>query len=171
MRDRQQKEVNALPIRFAFSQEQFHEVMKEWGLRPKMDLEKIARIPFGGFIQKKDAPLIRGTFARHHRELQAAIDAGPTGEGFIKDMFLYKLENHEYSYTGTAEDTLDSLGLSFEDVAADPRLARGLDLAERDFETARGDEYVVEKGNWRFTPYPWLRPTPLSRNTTGTTAQ
>ncbi len=72
------------------------------------------------------------TFARHHRELQAAIDADPTGEGFIKDMFFGELENHEYSYTGTVEDALDSLGLSFEDVAADPRLARGLDLAEQE---------------------------------------
>ena len=34
--------------------------------------------------------------------------------------------------TGTVEDALDSLGLSFEDVAADPRLARGLDLAEQE---------------------------------------
>ena len=132
MRDRQQKEVNALPIRFAFNQEQFREIMKEWGLRPKMDLDKIARIPWGGFIQKKDAPLMHETFARHRRELQAAIDADPTGEGFIKDMFLYELENHEYSYTRTAENVLDSLGLSFGDVAADPRLARGLDLAEQE---------------------------------------
>ena len=130
MRTHQQKEVNALPIQFAFNQEQFREIMKGWGLRPKMDLDKIARIPFGGFIQKKDSPLIRETFARHRRELQAAIDADPTGEGFIKDMFFSELENHEYSYTGSAEETLDSLGLSFEDVAADPRLARGLDLAE-----------------------------------------
>lgn len=132
MRDRQQKEVNALPIRFAFNQEQFREIMKEWGLRPKMDLDKIARNPWGGFIQKKDAPLMHETFARHRRELQAAIDADPTGEGFIKDMFLYELENHEYSYTRTAEDALDSLGLSFGDVAADPRLTRGLNLAEQE---------------------------------------
>lgn len=132
LRDRQQKEVNALPIRFAFNQEQFREIMKEWGLRPKMDLDKIARIPFGGFIQKKDAPLIHERFARHHRELQAAVDADPTGEGFIKDMFLYELENHEFSYTGTAEDALDSLGLSYDDVAANPRLAHGLNLAEQE---------------------------------------
>lgn len=132
IRDRQQQEVNNLPMRFAFSQEQFHEVMKEWGLDPKKDLDKIARIPWGGFIQKKDAPLMHETFARHHKELQAAIDADPTGEGFIKDMFLYELENHEYIYTGTAEDALDSLGLSFEDVVANPRLARGLSLAEEE---------------------------------------
>lgn len=132
MRTHQQKELNALPIQFAFNQEQFREIMKGWGLRPKMDLDKIARIPFGGFIQKKDSPLIRETFARHRRELQAAIDADPTGEGFIKDMFLYELENHEYSYTGTAEDALDSLGLTYDDVAANPRLAHGLELAEKE---------------------------------------
>ena len=97
-----------------------------------MDLDKIARIPFGGFIQKKDAPLMHETFARHHREFQAAVDADSTGEGFIKDMFLYELENHEFSYTGTAEDALDSLGLSYDDVAANPRLAHGLDLAEQE---------------------------------------
>ena len=61
MRNRQQQEVNALPIRFAFSQEQFQEIMKEWGLRPKMDLDKVARIPFGGFIQNKDAHLMHAT--------------------------------------------------------------------------------------------------------------
>lgn len=64
------------------------------GLRPKKDLDKIARLPFGGFVQKKDVPLIRNTFSRHQEELQAAIDADPTGEGFIKDMFLSELENH-----------------------------------------------------------------------------
>lgn len=121
-------------MRFAFSQEQFNEVMKEWGLHPKKDLDKIARIPFGGFIQKKDAPLMHETFARHHKELQAAMDADPTGEGFIKDMFLCELENHGFNYTGTAEDALDVLGLSFEDVAADPRLARGLELAEQELQ-------------------------------------
>ena len=119
-------------MRFAFSQEQFNEVMKEWGLDPKKDLDIIARIPWGGFIQKKDAALMHERFARHHRELQAAVDADPTGEGFIKDMFLYELENHEYIYTGTAEDALDSLGLSFEDVVANPRLARGLNLTEEE---------------------------------------
>ena len=81
---------------------------------------------------EKDAPLMHETFARHHKELQAAMDADPTGEGFIKDMFLYELENHEYSYTGTVEDALESLGLTYENVAEDPRLARGLDLAEQE---------------------------------------
>lgn len=134
LRNRQQQEVNALPMRFAFSQEQLQKDMKDWGLRPKMDLDKIAQLPYGGFAQKKDVPLIRDTFARHRAELQAAVDADPTGEGFIKEMFLTELENHEYSYTGTAEDALESLGLSYEKVAADPRLAHGLKLAEQEIQ-------------------------------------
>ena len=40
----------------------------------------------------------------------------------------------EYSYTGTAEDALESLGLSYEKVAADPRLAHGLKLAEQEIQ-------------------------------------
>lgn len=31
LRNRQQQEVNALPMRFAFSQEQLQKVMKDWG--------------------------------------------------------------------------------------------------------------------------------------------
>ena len=124
-------------MRFAFSQEQFQEMMKEWGLRPKKDLDKIARLPFGGFVQKKDVPLIRDTFSRHREELQAAIDADPTGEGFIKEMFLCELENHEYSYTGTSEDALEALGLSYEDVAANPKLVHGLELAEKECRSYR----------------------------------
>ena len=64
----------------------------------------------------------------------SAGNADPPGERFIKEMFLCELENHGFNYTGTAEDALDVLGLSFEDVAADPRLARGLELAEQELQ-------------------------------------
>lgn len=39
---------------FAFSDKQFDEMMGKWGLDPEKDLDKIYRIPGGGFIQKKD---------------------------------------------------------------------------------------------------------------------
>lgn len=54
LRDRQQKEFNELPLGFAFSDKQFDEMMGKWGLDPEKDLDKIYRIPGGGFIQKKD---------------------------------------------------------------------------------------------------------------------
>lgn len=34
LRDRQQKEFNELPLGFAFSDKQFDEMMKKWGLDP-----------------------------------------------------------------------------------------------------------------------------------------
>ena len=50
MRKRQQEEVNALPIGFAFGNRQFEEMMRGWGLDPEKDLDKIYRLGnTGGF--------------------------------------------------------------------------------------------------------------------------
>jgi hypothetical protein len=126
---RQQHEMNALPIAFAFSNKQFEEMMVGWGLDPEKDLDKIARIPAGGFVQKKDEQIITETVNRHDRELKEAIEADTDGSGFIYDMFLYELENHEYGYTGDESDTLMALGLSRKDIASDERLYHGLCMA------------------------------------------
>ena len=89
LRDRQQAEVNALPLGFAFGKSQFDEMMRGWGLDPEKDLDKIVSIGAGGYIQKKDRSLMHETFDRHRRERKEAIAADQTGEGFIFDMFLY----------------------------------------------------------------------------------
>lgn len=129
LRDRQQKEFNELPLGFAFSDKQFDEMMKKWGLDPEKDLDKIYRIPGGGFIQKKDHKRFREVLDRHNTEMEAAKAADEDGTGFLYQMFKYELDNHEYGYTGDFEDTLDSLGLTWEDVAASPRLLKALDKA------------------------------------------
>ena len=113
LRSRQQKEVNALPLGFAFNNRQFEEMMKGWGLDPEKDLDKIVSIGCGGFI-------------RHKRELKEAVAADQTGEGFIFDMFLCELDNHEYSYTGDTSEALEALGLTAQEVVDDPRLNRGI---------------------------------------------
>lgn len=129
MRQRQQEEFNALPLGYAFSDEQFDKMMRGWGLDPETDLDKIYKIPGGGFVQKKHHRLLHDTLDSFDAERQAAIDADKTGEGFIFEMFLAELENHEYSYTGDATDALDALGLTVEEVVADERLNRGLTMA------------------------------------------
>lgn len=126
LRSRQQKEVNALPLGFAFNESQFDEMMKGWGLSPKKDLDKIVSIGAGGFIQKKDRSLLHETFDRHKQEMKEAIAADPTGEGFIFDMFLCELDNHEYGYTGDTTDALEALGFTAKEVVDDPRLNRGI---------------------------------------------
>ena len=130
MRKRQQEEVNALPIGFAFGNRQFEEMMRGWGLDPEKDLDKIYRLgSTGGYYKKSDAQLIRDTFSRHEAEREAAIAEDKTGEGFIYEMFLCELNNHEYGYTMDTEETLDTLGYTADEVLADPRLKRGIEKA------------------------------------------
>lgn len=129
LRQRQQKEFDALPLGFAFSQKQFNEMMEGWGLDPEKDRDKILRIPGGGYVQKKDADLLHQTVERHDTEMAAAIEEDKTGEGFIYEMFLYELDNHEYGYTRDTEDTLDALGYTAEQVLNDLRLKRGIEKA------------------------------------------
>ena len=131
LRVRQQSEVNALPLAFAFSNRQFDEMMKGWGLDPEKDLDKIVSIGAGGFIQKKDRSLMHETFDRHERELKEAIAADETGEGFIFDMFLCELDNHEYGYTGDTSEAMEALGFTAQEVVDDPRLNRGICMAHQ----------------------------------------
>ena len=132
LRHRQQEEFNALPLGFAFSNKQFDEMMRNWGLDPEKDVDKIYSIGAGGFVQKKDAELLHETHKRLDEEMAAAIAADETGEGFIYEMFLYELDNHEYGYTGELEETLDALGYTVEDINADKRLLCGLNRAAKE---------------------------------------
>ena len=126
-RDRQQKEFNELPLGFAFSDKQFDEMMGKWGLDPEKDLDKIYRIPGGGFIQKKDHKHFHEVLDRHNAEMEAAKAADEDGTGFLYQMFKYELDNHEYGYTGELEDTLDCLGLTWEELKASPVMLKALD--------------------------------------------
>ena len=132
LRQRQQEEFDALPLGFAFGRKQFDEMMRGWGLDPEKDTGKIYSIGAGGYVQKKDADLLHQTRERHDKELADAISADETGEGFIYQMFLCELDNHEYGYTGDSEDTLDALGLTAQEVAADQRLLRGFVKAKNE---------------------------------------
>lgn len=133
MKERQQKRVNALPLKFAFSQKQFREMMESWGLTED-DTDKIYKLgKTGGFYLRTDSKLIFTTFEENEIELQTAIRNDIDGSGFIKDMFLYELANHEYCITYYLESTLDALGLSMDDVNASPALLNGLKLARKEY--------------------------------------
>lgn len=128
LKSRQQMEFNKLPLGFAFSNEQFKEMMDGWGLAVS-DTDKIARVAGGAFIQKKDFDNYHEATKRFDKELKEAIAADKTGDGFIYQMFLTELENHEYSYTGDAEDALDELGYTIDEIYADDLLRRGFEKA------------------------------------------
>jgi len=129
LRNKHQKEVNALPFFFAFSNEQFNAGMAKFGLNPT-DTDKIYRLSsIGGFYLRTDSDLINGTFKRHAQEAQSAMDADVTGNGYIYDMFLFELRNHEYGYTWRLDDTLDALGLTMDEISNSKTLTHGLNKA------------------------------------------
>ena len=129
LRERQQKEFNELPLGFAFSMEQFRGMMERWGLDPEKDQDKLYRIPGGGFNEVAD---------RHAAELEAAKKSDTDGTGFLYQMFLYELDNHEYGYTGDLEDTLDCLGLTWEELKASPAMLKALDKASTEIREREG---------------------------------
>lgn len=143
MKARHQERVNALPLKFAFSMQQFREAMESWGLTEN-DTDKIYKMGgTGGFYRREDSQLIFGTLEENEIEMKAAISNDLDGSGFIKDMFRYELANHEYCITYDLEPTLDALGLSADDVNASPALLNGLKLARKEYlkEAAENEWY------------------------------
>ena len=128
LKQRQHQEFSAFPMQFAFSDSQFAEGMAALGLEPT-DTDKIYKAPGGGFYRREDGPRLYDMMGRFDRELQEAIAGDQIGDGFIYEMFLYELDNHEYGYTMDTEDTLDALGYTTEEVLGDPRLKRGIEKA------------------------------------------
>ena len=128
LKQRQQEEFNAFPMQYAFSDRQFNQAMAALGL-DLTDTDKVYRVPGGGFYRREDGPRFKEMLDRFDRELQEAIAADQTGDGFIYEMFLYELDAHEYGYTMDRSDTLDALGYTADEVLGDPRLKRGIEKA------------------------------------------
>lgn len=128
LKQRQQEEFNAFPMQYAFSNQQFAEGMAALGLEPT-DTDKIYKAPGGGFYRREDSQRLNEMTERFDRELSEAIAADKTGDGFIFEMFLDELDNHEYGYTGDTEETLYALGYTAKQVLGDPRLKHGIEKA------------------------------------------
>lgn len=140
MRRRQQEEVDALPLYWAFTEEQFDKKLQELGLT-RADTDKLCKTWGGGFCLASDADMIATTLARHRADLRAEIRADKTGLGFIKDMFVSELRNHEYGYTLETEEAVDACGFTEAEVEADPRLKRGLEAACKSIREAEGFDF------------------------------
>lgn len=124
------KEFNSLPLAFAFSDKQFEEGMKKFGLQPH-EVDKVVSIGAGGFMLKSDKHKYVEMINKHEEETQSAINNSETGEQFIFDMFNYELANHEYIITYEIDDAIRALGLTVEEIEADERLSNGLKKARQ----------------------------------------
>lgn len=88
-RDAKQKEINELPLFFAFSNEQLEDHLKNRNAT-RADIYKLGDT--GGFYLKKDAPVIRAAFSKKS-ELQELMK----DHEFAVGAFLYEMNNHEYA--------------------------------------------------------------------------
>ena len=103
-------------------------MMEKWGLTLN-DADKICSIGGGCYIRKADIDAFVALINKTATELKNAITSDLTGDGFIFDMFVYELANHEYCITYNLDDTLDALGLTIKEIKADKRLHYGLNKA------------------------------------------
>lgn len=126
LKNKHQKEINDFPFGFAFSEQQFGEMMAKWGLTPD-DTDKIYSIGSGGYVRKCDSDAMHEMFDRHAKEIEIARKENK--DDYLYHMFNYELANHEYSYTGELEDTLDALGLTLDEIYADKEMLRALNRA------------------------------------------
>lgn len=132
MKKRHQEELNRFPIAFAFTDEQFKDGLKKLGLK-ETDIDKVCSIgSTGGFIKITDVDNLKNMFKKHNQEHSKNIENDKTGTGYIKDMFISELINHEYIITNDLESSLMALGLNYEDIQKDNRLATGLKLATKE---------------------------------------
>lgn len=126
MKEKHQKEINEFPMFFAFNNKQFDEGMRKLGLAPSEE-HKIYKLGgTGGFYRKTDATKLNEMFKRHEEEMRKAM---ADDDDFIFEMFNYELSNHEYIYTYDVTDTLNSLGLTADEVKNDKRLMDALQKA------------------------------------------
>jgi hypothetical protein len=126
LKAKHQAEVDAFPFGFAFNQSQFDEMMKKWGLKPT-DIREILSIGGGGYIRKSDADAFKEMMGRHKIQMKMAMKKNE--DDFLFHMFNYELANHEYCVTGELDDTLDALGLTIDEINADPKMADALKRA------------------------------------------
>ena len=124
LKAKHQAEVDAFPLGFAFNQKQFDEMMIKWGLDPK-NIREILSISGCGYVRRSDADAMHEMFDRHEAEHKAAMQ----DDEYLFEMFNYELANHEYSYTQDLTDTLEALGLTMDEINADPRMADALKRA------------------------------------------
>lgn len=96
-KNKRQEEYNALPIWYAFGQQQFDEAMKAHGLNPE-DTDKIYAFGGGGYYLRSDAEKIRAFFTEVDELYELMDDAD-----FRKDAFRCEMDNHEYCINWQAD--------------------------------------------------------------------
>lgn len=85
-------EFNELPIKFAYNEDQFKNMLAEWGMS-RDDKNKIIRLGTGVFCLKDDYSNIINWEKEERLELESLME----DRNFAVDAYFYEMCNHEYS--------------------------------------------------------------------------
>jgi len=131
VKQRTQKQFDKFPMFFAFNNEQFEEGLKELKVKPG----ELLNIGSGGFIRKKDRAKFTSMNSLQDRTHRRLLE----NKKYVYDMFRYELANHEYCITYDDTDTLESVGLTQNDINKSDLLRDQLEKAKKDYLKSAGD--------------------------------
>ena len=127
--ERHQREVNELPLYWAFGSEQFRELLKKLGLTEEEAREQLCSFIGGSIVFIKDVPGIIGVLERHKKEMKEFRKKRKN----LKAEMMASMADHEYGYTMDPSETLEALGISPEDLRKDRRLRRTWEEAKKEY--------------------------------------
>lgn len=118
-KEKKQKEVNELPLHFAFGNKQFDELCERLNAKPE-DFVYFKSLA-GALVLEKDVPVIKEYLERKD-DLQDLIK----DYDFAKDAFIYEMGNHEYHINWQADwDVMNCFtAIAYKDECTDGYLKR-----------------------------------------------
>lgn len=135
LKDSQGEKIDAFLMKyafFAFNEDQFREGLRKLGVPEEEAGARLYRMgDTGGYYLKERAEEYRKLWEELDKEIRDAIHDPETGPEFAFQMFHYELLNHEYGYTGDTWETLNGLGLTLEEIQADPIMSEALEKAKK----------------------------------------
>lgn len=118
---KQQEKFDKLPMKAAFGDEQFREMMAEWGLTTSdEDLKKIVSLEAGAYCLREDERLFKEFIEQSLKDDEEYFK----DDEQLKDAFCYEFGNHECAYTGNPYEALYALNYTKKELEEDERLAR-----------------------------------------------
>ena len=96
------------PVKYAFGNEQFAEMLKEFGISGMEEAkEKLVRITSGVYALKTDIPKISAIL----KQMKAVRHAAYQDRKFLMDKLMYEFANHECCITIDPYEAIESLGI------------------------------------------------------------
>ena len=134
LREKQQAEVNELPIYWAFGDKQWKNLLERLELTEEQAETELVGL-LGGIVRRCDVKSILDTLARLREEMKQAM----TDLLFFKSAVVYEMCNHEYAINWQADyDVINALGFNVE-------YSDGNELADCDMSAEQKRTYLEAK--------------------------